>query len=81
MAFGIVSTGFFTPNQPPAALGATVNDWHKDTFWNEPWDVSGVHKGIDIFDRPDTPVVTPTHHCRLCYCEYITLALANGFPK
>lgn len=29
--------------------GASAKDWHPKTFWYEPWGVSGVHKGIDIF--------------------------------
>ena len=40
--------------------GATVSDWNEDTFWYEPWGASGVHKGIDIFARPGTPVVAAT---------------------
>lgn len=30
-------------------FGATVRSWNEKTFWYEPWGVSGVHKGIDIF--------------------------------
>lgn len=41
--------------------GATSNDWHKDTFWFEPWGSSGVHKGIDIFGAAGTPVIASTH--------------------
>ncbi|UZE94591.1 M23 family metallopeptidase [Alkalimarinus alittae] len=39
-------------------LGATTNDWNKDSFWYEPWGSSGVHKGIDIFGKKSTPVVS-----------------------
>lgn len=28
---------------------ATKYDWNKNTFWNDRWGKSGVHKGIDIF--------------------------------
>jgi len=38
--------------------GATVNDWHHNTFWYGPWGKSGVHKGIDIFGKKHTPVVS-----------------------
>jgi len=39
---------------------ANNNDWHKDTFWYEPWGKSGVHKGIDIFAEKSTPVISAT---------------------
>lgn len=29
--------------------GASAHDWNPRSFWFEPWGVSGVHKGIDIF--------------------------------
>jgi murein DD-endopeptidase MepM/ murein hydrolase activator NlpD len=29
--------------------GATFKSWNEKTFWYEPWGISGVHKGIDIF--------------------------------
>lgn len=38
--------------------GATANDWHHNTFWYGPWGKSGVHKGIDIFGKKHTPVVS-----------------------
>lgn len=34
--------------------GASLNDWNPDSFWAEPWGISGVHKGIDIFARKGT---------------------------
>ena len=39
--------------------GATSNDWHQDTFWYEPWGISGVHKGIDIFAEKSTEIISP----------------------
>ena len=39
---------------------ASSNDWNKDTFWHEPWGVSGSHKGIDIFAAKSTEVISPT---------------------
>ncbi len=39
---------------------ASKNDWHQDTFWYEPWGVSGVHKGIDIFAESGRAVINPT---------------------
>jgi len=38
-------------------VGANANDWHRDSFWFEPWGDSGVHKGIDIFKKRGTSVV------------------------
>ena len=35
--------------------GATPKDWNHNTFWYEPWGKSGVHKGIDIFGKKNTP--------------------------
>lgn len=37
---------------------ATNKDWNTNSFWYEPWGKSGVHKGIDIFARHDTPVLS-----------------------
>lgn len=41
--------------------GATSKDWNAKTFWFEPWGKSGVHKGIDIFGKRDTPIVSTTY--------------------
>jgi peptidoglycan LD-endopeptidase LytH len=38
-------------------LGATPKDWNPYSFWFHPWGKSGVHKGIDIFAKQDTPVL------------------------
>lgn len=40
--------------------GATSHDWNKDTFWYEPWGLSGVHKGVDIFAEKSTEVISPS---------------------
>jgi len=42
-------------------LGATPKDWNHTTFWYEPWEKSGVHKGIDIFGKKNTHVVSPVN--------------------
>lgn len=58
----IFSSSFFIPEPKLIPVkGATSSDWHKDTFWFEPWGSSGVHKGIDIFGTKHTPVIAPTH--------------------
>jgi peptidoglycan LD-endopeptidase LytH len=41
--------------------GADRNDWNPKTFWYYPWGKSGVHKGIDIFAREGTPVISSTY--------------------
>lgn len=40
--------------------GATARDWNARSFWFEPWGTSGVHKGIDIFGKLGTPVLSTT---------------------
>ncbi len=46
------------PRMIPVA-GAKSGDWHKETFWYEPWGSSGVHKGVDIFAQQGTDVIAP----------------------
>ena len=38
---------------------ATKNDWNKNTYWYEPWGISGVHKGVDIFSKKGADVISP----------------------
>ncbi len=38
--------------------GATRADWNPATFWRSPWGASGAHKGIDIFAKEGTPVLS-----------------------
>lgn len=40
--------------------GATPKDWNPQSFWYSPWGRSGVHKGIDIFAKDHTPVLSST---------------------
>ena len=47
------------PNIPVA--GATSRDWNSTSYWYEPWGVSGVHKGIDIFANKGRDVIAPTY--------------------
>jgi murein DD-endopeptidase MepM/ murein hydrolase activator NlpD len=56
----IVLLGFVVPEALVIPVkNATINDWNHNTFWYEPWGKSGVHKGIDIFGRTGTPVMSP----------------------
>ena len=60
--FSVLALGFLVPE--PKAIpvkGASSSDWNKDTFWYEPWGSSGVHKGIDIFAKKNTPVIASTN--------------------
>lgn len=41
--------------------GASANDWNAKSFWFEPWGKSGVHKGIDIFGKINTPILSTTY--------------------
>ena len=41
--------------------GATTKDWNTKSFWYEPWGKSGVHKGIDIFGKKGTPILSTTY--------------------
>lgn len=40
---------------------ATTKDWNTKSFWYEPWGKSGVHKGIDIFGKKGTPILSTTY--------------------
>jgi len=52
----------FLPEFPKIPVqDATVKDWNAKSFWFEPWGKSGVHKGIDIFGKMNTPVLATTY--------------------
>jgi murein DD-endopeptidase MepM/ murein hydrolase activator NlpD len=61
-AFGLLlGAGFLVPDAPVIPVsGATSRDWNPKSFWFEPWGVSGVHKGIDIFAPLETDVLSAT---------------------
>lgn len=59
--FILFAVGFVVPERIKIPVdGATKNDWNPRSFWFEPWDTSGVHKGIDIFSDIGRPVVSAT---------------------
>lgn len=61
VSLAIIATGFLWPEHKVIPVAeATAADWNKDTFWFSPWGKSGVHKGIDIFGRRGTAVVSTT---------------------
>lgn len=40
---------------------AKTTDWNVQSFWYEPWGASGVHKGIDIFGKKSTPILSSSY--------------------
>ena len=57
----VLLAGFLIPESAVVpVVGATSADWNEDSFWYEPWGVSGVHKGIDIFGERGQDVVAST---------------------
>lgn len=57
----ILAAGFILPEPKTIpVVGASAKDWHPKSFWFEPWGTSGVHKGIDIFAKLGTPLLSTT---------------------
>jgi len=55
----ILALGMLIPERGLIPVeNATNKDWNTNSFWHAPWGKSGVHKGIDIFARLDTPVLS-----------------------
>ncbi len=55
----VVGAGLLLPESAEVPVrGASEADWNQKSFWFEPWGQSGVHKGIDIFAKHGTPVVS-----------------------
>jgi murein DD-endopeptidase MepM/ murein hydrolase activator NlpD len=55
----VVVTGYLLPAKAVIPVkDATKQDWHHDTYWYYPWGKSGVHKGIDIFAKKGTSVIS-----------------------
>ena len=53
--------GFFIPeNLTIPVENGDPKDWNHETFWYEPWGESGVHKGIDIFAKKGTNLLSAT---------------------
>lgn len=58
----VLLLGFLLPELPVVPVkNATSKDWNAKSFWFEPWGKSGVHKGIDIFGKLNTPIVATTY--------------------
>jgi murein DD-endopeptidase MepM/ murein hydrolase activator NlpD len=59
VALTVTITGLLLPESLTIPVkGATPADWNSKTFWFRPWGRSGVHRGIDIFAREGTAVVS-----------------------
>lgn len=57
----ILALGLLIPERGMIPVkNATAKDWNKLSFWFEPWGKSGVHKGIDIFAKLGTSVISST---------------------
>jgi peptidoglycan LD-endopeptidase LytH len=55
----VIVTGYLLPAKAVIPVkGATKQDWHNDSYWYYPWGKSGVHKGIDIFAKKGTSVIS-----------------------
>jgi peptidoglycan LD-endopeptidase LytH len=57
----LLGIGYVVPERIVIPVkGASFKDWNPKTFWYEPWGSSGVHKGIDIFGKTGTTVLSTT---------------------
>ena len=58
----MICVGYILPEKMAIPVyGAKTTDWNHKTFWYEPWGKSGVHKGIDIFAKKGTPLLSATN--------------------
>lgn len=57
----IIMIGYLIPQRVAIPVkGATSRDWHAKSFWYYPWGPSVTHKGVDIFAREGTAVISAT---------------------
>ncbi|KZN48846.1 M23 family metallopeptidase [Pseudoalteromonas luteoviolacea] len=57
--FLLILLGTLVPEKIQVTVaGAVASDWNQNTFWYEPWGSSGVHKGVDIFGKVGTAVIS-----------------------
>lgn len=57
----IAILGFLIPeNFSMPVSGAGKNSYHQQSFWAYPWGTSVTHKGVDIFAKQGTEVVSST---------------------
>jgi peptidoglycan LD-endopeptidase LytH len=61
LLIAILCTGYFIPQHfTIPVMGATKNSYHQQSFWAYPWGTSITHKGVDIFAKEGTAVVSST---------------------
>lgn len=53
-------------------VGATTNSYNQKSFWYYPWGKSGTHKGVDIFAKRGTSVISSTKGL-VVYCGQISM--------
>ncbi|OCQ23540.1 hypothetical protein A7985_06255 [Pseudoalteromonas luteoviolacea] len=57
--FIVILLGTLVPEKIQIPVtGASTHDWNQETFWYESWGSSRVHKGIDIFGKVGTTVIS-----------------------
>ncbi|QHT71865.1 M23 family metallopeptidase [Rhodocytophaga rosea] len=57
----IILTGYLIPQRVAIPVkGASPRDWHPKSFWYYPWGKSITHKGVDIFAKEGTSVISAT---------------------
>ncbi len=55
----LIAAGFIWPETKTIPVkGATTADWAENSFWFEPWGSSKTHKGIDIFAKKGTDLLS-----------------------
>ncbi len=58
----IIIVGYMLPEPLVIPVkGGKAVDWNHKTFWYEPWGKSVVHKGIDIFAKKGTELLSATN--------------------
>ncbi len=56
----VILIGFLTPSNPITPIAKnSITKIDPESFWYFPWGDQGVHKGIDIFSKKNTNVVSP----------------------
>ncbi|RKZ51190.1 MAG: M23 family peptidase [Candidatus Parabeggiatoa sp. nov. 3] len=67
----LIAIGYILPEKLVIpVMGAKTRDWNHQTFWYEPWGKSGVHKGIDIFAKKNTPSLSATDGVVIYYGKF-----------
>lgn len=57
----LIGAGYFIPQHFSMPVkGATKDSYHQKSFWAYPWGTSVTHKGVDIFAKEGTAVVSST---------------------